>query len=554
MKTESLSLATTAHDTTLRVGSCRRTIAITITTPPVPRRNRPMFIRHLIPTATTVIRSSAKTASYSQQLFYARRPAPSPPITSQTATNGGRSSSSSNNTAMPRPIPPPTPGSSSDIRGKDGQSGAPAFDLPPSGFQEQDRLSNSSGTPSANGSDSSYRPVSPPSPNDHGARKRSAQGPVITKDDFALPPPPTRSRKIIQMKPREIDTAQPSPQETPSADQVSPAIAGRTPSSTGPGHGKAKKGSDKTQTAAGRKMARKTAHSLIERRRRSKMNEEFGVLKDMIPACRGQEMHKLAILQASIDYLRYLEQCVSDLQAQNSSPRPRPPARRRNAEDEDEDEEMEDDNDHEPEGTSTPLTTGLDRTNSLVSLPSLSQITTNQTNSPSLFATGAGRHYSISSASQASYSPYPHSNMTSPAFGPQLSHMPSASLPAYSHFGLGSPALKPVDGSLKPVDGPLKPVDGSAQSLRQIAEGATQLNETRRIQSRGRASHHAKGDRTEQELDQEAAAALSMLNHDRRNWGGADPGSQSTSGPVAETATRNGSAAGGMSVRDLLSG
>jgi hypothetical protein len=52
-----------------------------------------------------------------------------------------------------------------------------------------------------------------------------------------------------------------------------------------------------TGTSAGRKIARKTAHSLIERRRRSKMNEEFGVLKDMIPACNGQEMHKLAILQ-----------------------------------------------------------------------------------------------------------------------------------------------------------------------------------------------------------------------------------------------------------------
>jgi hypothetical protein len=50
-------------------------------------------------------------------------------------------------------------------------------------------------------------------------------------------------------------------------------------------------------SAAGRKIARKTAHSLIERRRRSKMNEEFGTLKDMIPACTGQEMHKLAILQ-----------------------------------------------------------------------------------------------------------------------------------------------------------------------------------------------------------------------------------------------------------------
>jgi hypothetical protein len=27
------------------------------------------------------------------------------------------------------------------------------------------------------------------------------------------------------------------------------------------------------------------------------MNEEFGTLKDMIPACQGQDMHKLAILQ-----------------------------------------------------------------------------------------------------------------------------------------------------------------------------------------------------------------------------------------------------------------
>lgn len=47
------------------------------------------------------------------------------------------------------------------------------------------------------------------------------------------------------------------------------------------------------------------------------MNEEFGVLKDMIPACTG-EMHKLAILQASIDYVRYLEDCVAKLKAENN--------------------------------------------------------------------------------------------------------------------------------------------------------------------------------------------------------------------------------------------
>jgi hypothetical protein len=59
-----------------------------------------------------------------------------------------------------------------------------------------------------------------------------------------------------------------------------------------------KKKQPSSTSVAGRKIARKTAHSLIERRRRSKMNEEFGVLKDMIPACTG-EMHKLAILQVS---------------------------------------------------------------------------------------------------------------------------------------------------------------------------------------------------------------------------------------------------------------
>jgi hypothetical protein len=48
------------------------------------------------------------------------------------------------------------------------------------------------------------------------------------------------------------------------------------------------------------------------------MNEEFGVLKDMIPACEGVEMHKLAILQAGIEYVRYLEGCVEQLKTENA--------------------------------------------------------------------------------------------------------------------------------------------------------------------------------------------------------------------------------------------
>lgn len=322
-----------------------------------------------------------------------------------------------------------------------------------------------------------------------------------------------------------------------------------------------KKSDKKSTTAAGRKIARKTAHSLIERRRRSKMNEEFGVLKDMIPACQGQDMHKLAILsvcfsgeclsssssknvlQAGIEYLRYLEQCVTDLQAQNNNqPRPPPPVARPAAEDDiDSDDEMAEGHDAEPQprpqsSTQAPTQNTissyeppapLQKTNSIISLPSLSQMTTN---SPSVFSgTASARHYSVSSTSQASYSPYIHSNQASPAFGPQLSHIPQYTGPG---FGLGSPALQPLDSG------------SQAQHLRQIAEGATdQLSSDREV---SRAATPRQGARSELELDQEATAALLMLNTDRRQWRGSAIGKSGDG--------RRESGSGGMSVRDLLSG
>ena len=230
-------------------------------------------------TANPYIRSenqpifSPSVSSYAEHLFYARRP------------------SIVTNDAMPRPNAPPTPGSSSDLRGKEGAQAAPTFNLPPTAYQELDRTSTGSATPSANGSDSSYRPASPTSPGQSRKRPASQSGPVITKNDFALPPPPTRSRKIIQMKPRDNGTIEHTPYES----SATTPVGGRSQSTTQTS-GKRKNNTTGT-TAAGRKIARKTAHSLIERRRRSKMNEEFGVLKDMIPACKGQEMHKLAILQ-----------------------------------------------------------------------------------------------------------------------------------------------------------------------------------------------------------------------------------------------------------------
>lgn len=82
------------------------------------------------------------------------------------------------------------------------------------------------------------------------------------------------------------------PREQPEEQLDTLADSSKTATTKAP----AKKKQPSATSVAGRKIARKTAHSLIERRRRSKMNEEFGVLKDMIPACTG-EMHKLAILQ-----------------------------------------------------------------------------------------------------------------------------------------------------------------------------------------------------------------------------------------------------------------
>ncbi|GME22986.1 wd repeat protein [Neofusicoccum parvum] len=211
---------------------------------------------------------------------------------------------------MPRPTLPPTPAASTDIPGKadTGAAHDPSWTLPPAALSERSRGSvSSSSVASCNASDSSYHPSSPVPSRQSGvpasqtspsnSRKRSANGATVTQDDYNLPPPPTRLRKIIQMKPKEEKASGAQEQTTQAASDTAAAAGGSaTKGKASGGRGKKQNGN----TAAGRKIARKTAHSLIERRRRSKMNEEFGVLKDMIPACAGQEMHKLAILQVSL--------------------------------------------------------------------------------------------------------------------------------------------------------------------------------------------------------------------------------------------------------------
>ncbi|CUS07121.1 unnamed protein product [Tuber aestivum] len=249
---------------------------------------------------------------------------------------------------MSRTILPPTPQPSTDITAKSAPplSGLElSFSLPPPALDAivpSDLKavstcyfdSSASTSSSSSSSSNSYQPLSPTSPGiaerdntPADAPKKRRRSSTLGKPEpqppaqkrrakeIALPPPPSRPRKIIQMRPRQSSSSSASSADGPG--QSTPP----EPKKPRKAAAKADKPGDdeKPTTAVGRKIARKTAHSLIERRRRFKMNEEFGVLKGMIPACKGVEMHKLAILQASIEYLRYLERCVEDLRASNAA-------------------------------------------------------------------------------------------------------------------------------------------------------------------------------------------------------------------------------------------
>lgn len=448
---------------------------------------------------------------------------------------------------MPRTNLPPTPQPSTDITGKS-SANAPkletCFTLPPAALGGRRSVASSSEA-SENASDSSYQPPSPSSPvatsKPGNARKRasasasvsaSSEPSIITKDDYSLPPPPTRSRKIIQMKPKDA-------QETPKAQAQSQNVKAAASTTNG-----TKKKQTGNATAAGRKIARKTAHSLIERRRRSKMNEEFGVLKDMIPACRGQEMHKLAILQvrtfamimerwllttskASIEYMRYLEQCIADLKTAHLSRRdspasaaselPPPPPRRMiedDQDDDDQDEEMEDavSPTYVPPvqtkptyqfANASPAIYPSDRSvysHSTTTSPALlpHDRTAHYSANPSpALPSSDPHHYSLASSSARSALPSPSAH-PSPAFS---AHTPSA-----SHFS--NPFLNGPP-STGPVAAP-----GSSHGSLSFALTSPALA--------------PQADRE----DQEATEALLMLNTDRRCWSGAR----------------------GMSVKDLLSG
>lgn len=238
-----------------------------------------------------------------------------------------------------------------------------------------------------------------------------------------------------------------------------------------------------------------------------------------------------ATKKASIDYLRYLERCIVDLKAANgtvSRQTESPPELSRNMRveteeageamehDSDSDEDMSEDNgdrlpNRAPSPKSLPQFPALPSINQMTARapsPSFAPINQHQhqqtTASSSMHPTNhhQQRHYSMSSTSQASFSPYLHSSQASPFFGPSyLNQDPAA-------FALTSPALRAQDAGSS---------HGGIAQLPTLSDAARHQRERR-----------------EQDLDHEATAALLMLNSDRRSW--------------------KGKSVRGLSVNDLLSG
>ena len=397
---------------------------------------------------------------------------------------------------MPQPNLPPTPAASTEISGQEKPrktSLEPAFTLPPpaNAFERDSPMTTESSATS--GSVSSYNPATPTSPT-HKAlksspqRKRTSSGSnKKSSQDFNLPPPPSRERKIIQMKPK---SSQPEGVETQTTKSASSKII----TATAPSASASKRKQPSTSSVAGRKIARKTAHSLIERRRRSKMNEEFDTLKNMIPACEGQEMHKLAILQASIDYVRYLEKCVKDLKSVNRS----------TGHTTDQEASIKQGKKRKSIATFEPRSRDVDEQEALPRAPSSTDYPRQE------------RQYSFASSTTTTTHP-------SPAFGPST-----------SQTSLRSPII--LDQSRTQIT-PFMTASGFSSAFASASPSPNILPQAA-----------LQGDNMNVDRDTEATAALLMLTHDRRGTGGLESPNIGVHQP-SEPKRR----ATGMSVRELLS-
>ena len=151
------------------------------------------------------------------------------------------------------------------------------------------------------------------------------------------------------------------------------------------------------------------------------------------------------------------------------------------------------------------------------------------------------RHYSLSSYATSASSSYLHSSLPSPAFESLSSHRLPGSSGSLAEFRLASPALKPQFDALQEKHGSTSasssPPNANAEvpnyrnSSHRPASGSNLPDAVADARAQSRVVAHGPSD-GDIDMDQQATAALLMLNADRRSWDNEE--------------------SRGMSVRDLL--
>ncbi|KAG0362009.1 hypothetical protein BGZ54_008824 [Gamsiella multidivaricata] len=166
----------------------------------------------------------------------------------------------------------------------------PAMILPASA------LSSSSGAQEA--ASRSYSTILPH--RDHSELSSPATAPVA---DHSAPSSPRR----FMMLPPQSTPASSSTQRTSRSQTRKDSANTATSTTTTPTRRRASSNS-KLVDQETRDLLRKVSHSAIERRRRERINDKILQLKHLVPACVDEDhLHKLSILQSTIEYIQHLK-------------------------------------------------------------------------------------------------------------------------------------------------------------------------------------------------------------------------------------------------------
>ncbi|KAF9183414.1 hypothetical protein BGZ51_004032 [Haplosporangium sp. Z 767] len=115
---------------------------------------------------------------------------------------------------------------------------------------------------------------------------------------------PGSPRRFMMLPPQSPPTPSSSSQRTRSSQSRKSSAS----SSSGTTSKRRSTSHNKLVDQETRELMRKVSHSAIERRRRERINDKILQLKHLVPSCVDEDhLHKLSILQSTIEYIQYLK-------------------------------------------------------------------------------------------------------------------------------------------------------------------------------------------------------------------------------------------------------